>query len=189
MSSLGKIEEFNPSQTNIARYLERLEQYFEANDVPEDSEDSKKRRAILISVIGSRTYDVLSDLCSPNSPSSKTYLELSVILKNHYAPKKLVIAERYRFHNCVQKDGESVSTFVANLKRLASTCNFGSYLNEALRDRFVCGLRTSNIKKKLLAEDHNFDDALKIALGIDAADKDVADISQPGINKVGASAK
>ena len=119
---------------------------------------------------------------------TKTYLELSVILKNHYAPKKLVIAERYRFHNCVQKDGESVSTFVANLKRLASTCNFGSYLNEALRDRFVCGLRSSNIKKKLLAEDHNFDDALKIALSIEAADKDIADISQSGINKVGAGA-
>ena len=51
MTSLGKIEEFNPSQTNIARYLERLEQYFEANDVPEDSQESKKHRAILISVI------------------------------------------------------------------------------------------------------------------------------------------
>ena len=43
MTSLGKIEEFNPSQTNISRYLETLEQYFEANDVPEDSEESKKR--------------------------------------------------------------------------------------------------------------------------------------------------
>lgn len=126
MTSLGKIEEFNSNQTNIARYLERLEQYFEANDVPPDSEESRKRRAILISVIGARTYDVLSDLCSPNSPSAKTYDELSTILKSHYAPKKLVIAERYRFHNCVQKDGESVATFVANLKRLASTCNFGA---------------------------------------------------------------
>ncbi len=47
-------------------------------------------------------------------------------------------------------------------------------------------MRSSNIKKKLLAEDYTFDDALKIALGIEAADKDVADISQTGVNKVGA---
>ena len=79
-----------------------------------------KRRAILISAIGAKTYDVLSDLCSPHSPSSKTYTQLAGILKTHYAPKKLVIAKRYCFHNCVQKEGESVSTFVANLKRLAS---------------------------------------------------------------------
>ena len=147
-----------------------------------------KRRAILISTIGAKTYDVLSDLCSPHSPSSKTYTQLAGILKVHYAPKKLVIAERYRFQNCVQKEGESVSTFVANLKRLASTCNFGTYLNEALRDRFVCGLRSANIKKKLLADDYTFDNALKVALGIEAADKDVADISQAGayaVNKVG----
>ncbi len=43
MTSLGKIEEFNPSQMNIARYLERLEQYFEANDMPEDLQELKKR--------------------------------------------------------------------------------------------------------------------------------------------------
>ena len=106
MTSLGKIEEFNPTSTNIARYLERIEQYFEANDVPADTAEVNKRRAILISAIGARTYDVLSDHCSPDSPSTKTYTQLAAILKDHYAPKKLVIAERYRFHNCVQKEGE-----------------------------------------------------------------------------------
>jgi len=37
MPSLGKIEEFDPSSTNINRYLERLEQYFIANGVQADS--------------------------------------------------------------------------------------------------------------------------------------------------------
>ena len=42
MPSLGKIEEFNPASTSINCYLERLEQYFEANSVPADSGDSHK---------------------------------------------------------------------------------------------------------------------------------------------------
>ncbi|CAB3986083.1 Hypothetical predicted protein [Paramuricea clavata] len=50
---------------------------------------------------------------------------------------------------------------MVNLKPLASTCNFGAYLNEALRDRLVCGLRSSNIKK-LLADDYTFDNTLWI---------------------------
>ena len=122
MPSLGKIEEFNLATTSINRYLEQLEQYFVANSVPIDSAESHKRRAILTSVIGAKAYDVLSDICSPIPPSEKTYAQLTTILKNHFAKKKLVIAERYRFHNCTQREGESVTAFAANLKHLALTC-------------------------------------------------------------------
>ena len=66
-----------------------------ANSIPADSAESHKRRAILISVIGAKAYDVLSDLCSLTPPSEKMYAQLTTILTNHFAPKKLVIAERY----------------------------------------------------------------------------------------------
>ena len=187
MPSLGKIEEFN-QDSNIKRYIERLEQYFEANSVPVYSEDSHKRRATLISVIGAKTYDVLSDLCSPSAPSDKTYAQLATILRAHFAPKKLVIAEQYRFHNCVQREGESVSTFAASLKCLASMCNFGTHLNEALHDRFVCGLRCKEIQKKLLTEEHTFEQALRNALSIEATEKDIAEFSQDAsttVNRLG----
>ena len=178
MPSLGKIEEFNSATTSINRYLERLEQYLVANSVPADSAGSHKRRAILISVIGAKAYDVLSDLCSPIPPSEKTYAQLTTILKNHLAPKNLVIAKRYQFHNCTQCEGESVTASAANLKHLASIIQFGTHLNEPLRDRFVCGLRSKETQKKLLTEEHTFDAALKVALGAEAAEKDVAAFSQ-----------
>lgn len=85
------------------------------------------------------------------------------------------MAERYRFHNCIQREGESISTFTTNLKHLASTCNFGTLLNEALQDRLVCGLRNKEIQKKLLTEEHNFNKALKKVL---SAEKDVTAFSQ-----------
>ena len=188
MPSLGKIEEFVPDSTNIDRYLERLEQYFVANGVPADSAESHKRRATLISVIGAKAYDVLSDLCSPSTPSQKTYAQLGTILKDHFALKKLVIAERYRFHNCTQREGESVSSFAANLKHLAATCQFGTHLSEALRDRLVCGLPSKEIQKKFLTEEHNFDEALKNALSLEASEKDVAAFSHEDstpVNKLG----
>ena len=100
-SSLGKIAEFDPASTNINSYLERLEQYFIAKGVPADTGERFISRATLISVIGFKAYDVLSDLCSPEAPSEKTYGDLATILKDHFAPKKLLIAERYRFHNCI----------------------------------------------------------------------------------------
>lgn len=123
-----------------------------ANGVPADSSDSYKPRATLISVIGSKPYDALADLCSPVSPSCEAT-------------------------DCSQREGESVATFAANLKHL-STCDFGTHLNEALRDRFVCGLRGREFQKRLLTEEHTFDEALKIALGAEAAEKDVVGFSQ-----------
>ena len=187
MLSLGKIGEFNSATTSINRYLERLEQYFVAISVPANSAESHKRRAILISVIGAKAYDVVSDPWSPIPPSEKTYAQLTTILKNHFAPEKLVIAERYRFHNCTQHEGESVTAFAANLKHLASTCQFGTHMNEPLRDRSVCGLRSKETQKKLLTEEHTLDVALKVAVGAEAAEKDVAAFSQDSsasVNKV-----
>ena len=140
MASLGKMEEFDPKNTNIDLYLDRPEEYFVANEVEADSSSLHRRRDILISVIGGKTYDVLADLCSPASPSSKSYTELGAILKKQFAPKRLSL-KRYRFQTFAQVENTSVSEFAAQLQRLASTCNFGTHLPEVLRDRFVCGLR------------------------------------------------
>ena len=57
-------------------------------------------------------------------------------------------------------------------------------MNEALRDRFVCGLRSKETQKKLLTEEHTFDAALEVALGAEATEKDVAAFSQDSSTSV-----
>ena len=63
---------------------------FITGGVTSDSNERFKRRAILISVVGSKACDVLSDLCSPEARFEKTYGDLATILKGHFAPKKLL---------------------------------------------------------------------------------------------------
>ena len=48
-------------------------------------------------------------------------------------------AERFKFHRQNQHESETVAQFVVELKRLALRCEFGTFLEEALRDRLVCG--------------------------------------------------
>ena len=48
---LGKIEEFQQGQDNWEEYVERLDQFFVANDIQDDN----KKRAILLSGMGART--------------------------------------------------------------------------------------------------------------------------------------
>ena len=69
------------------------------------------------------------------------------ILKKHYQPALSVIVERFQFYKRTQKEGESVAEYVAKLKELLTHCQFEAYLNAALRDRLVCGLRKESTQK------------------------------------------
>ena len=94
------------------------------------------------------------------------------ILKKHYQPALSVIAELFQFHKRTQKEGESVAEYVAELKRLSTHCQFEAYLDDALRDCLVCGLRKESTQKRLLLEDKlTFTKAVEMAQNIESVDK------------------
>ncbi|XP_077866425.1 uncharacterized protein LOC144354629, partial [Saccoglossus kowalevskii] len=85
--------------------------------------------------MGPKMYALLRNLLSPDRPTDKTLDQVVDILEKHLSPKPLIIAERFRFFKRDQHAGESVNSYVAELRRLAKSCDFGNYLNDALRDR------------------------------------------------------
>ena len=95
-------------------------------------------------------------------------------MKAHYKPKVIVIYERYKFYSRSQKSGESVADYIAGLKALAHTCDFGTTLTDMLRDRFVMGLANETTQQLLLAEaDLTFNKAVDMATAREAALRDV----------------
>ena len=81
-----------------------------------------------------------------------------------------MIAERFYFHRRNQSATESIAEYVAELRRLATHCEFGDYLNDALRDRLVCGLSNNSIQKRLLSEANlTYVRAVEMAQGLEAA--------------------
>jgi len=176
MVTVGHIESFNPDNERISAYLERVELFFTANGVAED-----KQVATLLSVIGGKTYALLSDLLAPTKPATKSLKDLKEALQAHFEPKPVVIAERFQFHRRNQEPGESVAEYEAELRRLASSCKFGDYLSEAIRDRLVCGLRSESTQKRLLAEaELTLTKALEIAQSMEAADRNTQRLKQKG---------
>lgn len=102
--------------------------------------------------MGKKTYNLLRSLVQPNKPGDCLFKDIVALLQEHYAPKPLIIAERFRFYKCNQLGGESIVQFVAVLKRLLEHCEFGTTLNNTIRDRVVCALRSETIQKRLLYE-------------------------------------
>ncbi len=83
---IGVLDEFESATQAVTNYVERVEMYFAANDVAE-----AKQVVTFLSAMGKKTYAVLRDLVSPESPRDKTILELAAVLKQHYEPVPLVI--------------------------------------------------------------------------------------------------
>ena len=63
----------------------------------------------------------------------------------HLDPKPISIAERFNFPEAEQQESDLIRDFLPRLKKLAETCEFGSYRKEAIRDRFICGLKEQGI--------------------------------------------
>lgn len=87
---------------------------------------------------------MLKNLGVPAVLGEKTFLEVTTLLQNHYSLKGSVIAERCKFNRRVQQDEEGVGYLIVELKHIARKCNFGQFLQEALRDRLVAGLRSED---------------------------------------------
>lgn len=173
---------FDSDHEEYSLYIEQLEQYFDANDIAK-----VKQKSVLISVIGSKTYKVLRNLCHPKLPSELTFDELKEILQKHFEPDPVIIAERFRFHRRNQKSAETVAEYLVELRRLATTCKFGTFLEEALRDRFVCGLSSETTQRRLLAKkDLDLKTATDLAVAMEIANSDTLIIKgeMPAINKV-----
>ena len=147
-SMIGTMEPYDESGEPFASYLERFDLYVAANDIPDD-----RKKAVFLSIIGAKTYQLLRSLCSPDLPSAKSFTGCTKLLKDHLAPAPLEIAETYRFHQRSQQPNESIHDYVAQLKLLSEHCNFPAICrNRILRDRLVCGLRSDAVRKKLLSE-------------------------------------
>lgn len=119
---------------------------------------------MFLSILGPVEYSLLKSLVESSKVRSLTYQELLRSCLNISSP---------RFYQHNQSPGETISDEFLALKHLASSCEFGTILGEALRGRFVCGLAGEVYHRRLLSEkDLTFKKACNVALTLELAHKD-----------------
>ena len=171
--TIGHMQEFNPDVETVTAYLERFQLFIAANSIDDD-----KIVPTLLTVVGSTHYSLIRGLVSPDLPKTKTFDELVQILKKHYDPEPIIIAERFHFYRRNQQQSESIANYVASLRRLASRCEFGAFLADALRDRLVCGMNTESTQKVLLTKAKlTLEQAVEISQGMEAAAQKTKELS------------
>ena len=79
---LGKLDHLDPELEDWLQYVERVEQFFEANGIVGENNEAK-RCSTFLSYIGLSLYKLLQSIFAPVKPSKKTFEELAEALKNH----------------------------------------------------------------------------------------------------------
>ena len=174
------IDAYDRKKTRWSRWVERLETAFTIYGVV----DGDLRRNLLLHLMGSETYETLCDKIAPDNPRTKTFQVIVDTLEQHFNPRPLEISENFRFKCRRQGDkdalspDETIDEYLVALRRIAVTCNFGNYLDTALRNQLVFGLRRNDIRGRLLEHRQlTLQDARDIAVGMELSQKGGAEIA------------
>ena len=179
MATHGQFGEFNPQREDWTSYTERLQEYFIANGL----EDAAKKKAVLLSIVGAETYQLMRNLTAPAKPTEKSFDQLIKLVEEHHHPAPSVILQRFKFASRRQKPGESIATFVSELRRLSEHCNYGQTLDEMLRDRVVCGIADGRLQRRLLAEPElTLKKAFELAQAQETADQGAQHLQQNNLS-------
>ncbi|XP_015280350.1 PREDICTED: uncharacterized protein K02A2.6-like, partial [Gekko japonicus] len=155
-------------------YLSRFGFHLEASDITTE----EKKRATLLSSCGKSVFDIARSLVAPADISTVSYKDLTEKLQAHFSPKPSEIACRHAFYKRGQAASESVAEFVAALRKAARPCNFAN-VEEALRDRLVCGMRDDQLQQRLFArKELTWATAYDQAIAAEAADKSTREVRQ-----------
>ena len=103
---LGKIKQFDPQQEEWPQYVERLEQFFKANNLTGDDKAAKHRAT------GPEPYKLLRSLLAPTKPKEKMYAKLVAKLTEHYSPTPSEVMQRFCFNSRSRKAVESVAAML-----------------------------------------------------------------------------
>ncbi|XP_015926263.1 uncharacterized protein [Parasteatoda tepidariorum] len=173
--SAGHLQSFVKGD-NFEEYLLQADFFFEANKITTDDE----KRALLLSAIGKKIFSLLRNLLQPRDMKTVKHNEILKVLTDYYSPTSSTIMEHFRFYN-LHQGNEDIATFVVKIKELASRCDFSAFLNDALREKLVCGLQSEQIQNKLLSEnDINIIKASELALAMETASRETKSLKKGG---------
>lgn len=129
--------------------------------------------------LSAKAFDSLCDYLNGTEPSSLTYEDLKIKLKNLFAPKAIEIAENFKFYNRKQTADEDISVFTNALNNLSLQCNFSEFKEKALLNQFVVGVRDPRLQRGLLETANlTYDKVVQAATAMELTDKEASTITQ-----------
>ena len=129
---------------------------------------------LFLTYVDGPMFSLINSLCSPHLVTSKSVTELQDLICEHLEPKNTKYTQRYLFSKTIQKPGQSIHEYIAQLRTIAEDCEFQGEYESRLLDQFLSGMSSNKLKKKLLSgtEELRLQNVLQRAVAEEQADKE-----------------
>ncbi|XP_026534935.1 uncharacterized protein K02A2.6-like, partial [Notechis scutatus] len=175
-SSTAPPAPFSQAAEDWESYIDRFLMFLESSNLKDAN--GQKKRAMFLTHCGPAVFKMAKALAKPLDVKAMDWADLEPLLRSHYAPAVPTLIRRHDFYRRDQKEGESISNFVADLRDLGGMCGFTD-MDEALRDRVVLGLKDPILQSRLMAKgDISLTDALAEATAVEATRKSAPQMRQ-----------
>uniref|UniRef100_A0A5S6QMM6 RNA-directed DNA polymerase n=1 Tax=Trichuris muris TaxID=70415 RepID=A0A5S6QMM6_TRIMR len=149
----GSLEAFdvNSGIDGWEDWIERLGYFAEANNVP-----TARFRSLLFTYCGPALYRLVKEAVAPQKPDTQSFDELVQAVRERFDPTPGFYPARAEFYSRKQLPGESVATFMTNLRRLAGRCQFeaaptvGERIDFQLQDQLLIGMSDGATRRRIL---------------------------------------
>lgn len=142
MASISTLEIFTGENWNA--YIQQFECFVLLNDIPEE-----KKVPLLITKLSTKVYELLTTLCTPNSPVKVEYEVICDKLNKYYHPVQNYALHQAEFRKRCQKPNETIEQYIVELKKLSRNCDFKN-LDSEIKERLLNGTYCDAVKFELL---------------------------------------
>ena len=139
---------------NFRKIKQQFEIYITAAGIKDKAADVQC--ATLLHVIGPDPIEIFNtfkwDEVGDEAGDDKKVYKILGKYEKYCNPQCNVTYERHQFNTRNQKEGESIDSYVTDLRILSKSCEFGDLTDSLLRDRLVCGVIKDTVRSRLLRE-------------------------------------
>ncbi|XP_024889360.1 uncharacterized protein LOC112465838 [Temnothorax curvispinosus] len=116
--------------------------------------------AILLNIVGEDGIELYNTF-NLQEAERNNLAKVLQCFEEYCVPKKNIVYETFKFSSRMQQEGEKFDSFLAEIKKLSQTCEFGTMADRMVRDRIVLGIKDKVLQERLLrVEDLNLQKAI-----------------------------
>ena len=141
----------------------------------------RKKTSQLLHFAGMEVQDIFEDLQDPGPVPAEGDNAYKVAIRKldfYFRVEENIPYERHVFRQLSLQEGETADQFMVRLRKQARHCNFGTSLNDNLRDQLIEKLTDFELKRKLLEQRNiTLEEALDKARAWEAAGRQATNMT------------
>lgn len=142
--------------------------------------DEERLVGTLITLLGSeglKIYDTFTFTVPADARKIEPVLDKFTA---HFEPRRSEVFERFKFLRRHQLPGETLDSWLIDLRGLVKSCGYGNSVDSVLRDQVVLGVADPLVREKLLYEnDLKLDKACDIVRACESSKAQLSQFSAP----------